>query len=170
MNLLTLLVYLVVAAICVVIIVLRARPRKPATSTAAGPVQQMPLYTLATMPDGTQQMVPVPAQMASTAVDSDARNGIGILSLLVGVVSVAALVIGEVILRTVDNSFSDATALTWVSLVAGVIGLILGIVAITMCRQHRANNLPVAIVGLCLSSIILVIFLVALVFLGSLLG
>jgi len=172
--------YLIILVGVVFLLVYLARRRWAASPAASAPAQQMPLYTLATMPDGSQQMVPVPQELVNhVSAGSKSANGVGIAALLVGIVSVACLVIGQVVSRNgassclLDgncSSLQTATALTWVSLVAGVIGLILGIVAITMCRQHRANNLPVAIVGLCLSSIILVIFLVALVFLGSLLG
>ena len=71
----SLLLFLVVVAI-VIVIVIRSRPRKPATPAApAAPPQQVPLYTMVTMPDGSQQTMPVANSMVAPGVGQDAPNG-----------------------------------------------------------------------------------------------
>jgi len=178
---------LFLAAVAVLVAGLSADPSKTYYATQedtwtpdAPAGQTAPLYAMMTMPDGTQQLVPV-TQPAASATRSGKNNSVGVIGLVLGIVSVAGLVASEVVSRTTQCTINYntwqvscpgqtlSTTFVWISLVTGIVGLVFGIVGIANYRNRSANNLAVSIVGVCLASIILIIFALALLFLGSLL-
>jgi len=108
------------------------------------------------------------------------NNGQGTAALALGVISIVAIVIALIIRANVRCTINWSTfaytctgqgAVTFfsrVSLLAGIVGVPTGIVAIVSCRARQANNWPAAVIGLCLSSIIVLILLIGLIALGSL--
>jgi len=179
---------LFLAANTVLIVALSSDPTKAYYGAPARPQpmplaseesSSLPLYAMATMPDGSKQMIPV-GQPTGSAARSNQGNPVGVVALIAGVISVVALVVSQVVSRSVECSISMSsfeiscpgqgvvTALVWVSLLVGIAGLACGAVGISMYRRRNATNLAVSIVGLCLGSIILLIMLLALILLGAL--
>jgi len=133
-----------------------------------------PVYTMIPMPDGTQQMMPM-MEPVEPALRSKNGNGVGVVALIAGIVSVAALVVSQVISPTAECTTFEiscpgmgiAKILTWGSLLFGLVGVICGIVGIVMYRRRNATNLAASIIGLCLGSIILVLVALALFVIGA---
>jgi ABC-type multidrug transport system fused ATPase/permease subunit len=99
---------------------------------------------------------------------STGGEGLATAALFTGVGTMAALVLGIIIMVIASGSFNRGmyqvgALLVFLSLISGITALILGIVAISMANRNPAISKAKGIIGLCLGIIPLLLMIIGLI-------
>lgn len=99
---------------------------------------------------------------------SGAGGGLATAALFTGIGTIAALLVGMVIIFTSVRSFNMGmmqfgAILVFLSLITGLVALILGIVSVSMSNRNPAISKAKGIVGICLGAIPLLLMILGLV-------
>jgi hypothetical protein len=95
-------------------------------------------------------------------------GGLATAALFTGIGTIAALLIGFVLIFTAAHSFNIGLVqfgaiLVFISLISGLTALILGIVAVSMSNRNPAISKAKGIVGICLGAIPLLLMIIGLI-------
>jgi hypothetical protein len=99
---------------------------------------------------------------------SQGGGGLATAALFTGVGTIAALLLGIVIIFTSARSFNMGmiqfgAILVFISLISGLTALILGIVSVSMSNRNPAISKAKGIVGICLGAIPLLLMIIGLI-------
>jgi hypothetical protein len=97
-----------------------------------------------------------------------AGGGLATAALFTGIGTMAALLVGVVIMMTAARSFNlgmiqFGAIFVFISLISGLVALILGIVSVSMSSRNPSISKAKGIVGICLGSIPLLLMIIGLI-------